>query len=169
MIADPSIVRLADPHDEDAVVAMCRLHHAEIALRDGTGAPFPFSDERVRAMVQRACIRNRNHPDAGQSFCGVIGAHGSLEAAIYLTQEVMWYSDRPILREVFCIVAPEHRKSMHARSLTAFGKIIAACLEKTLVGEVSGQRIEAKERFYARNYGAERVGSFYAFDPMPGA
>ena len=28
---------------------------------------------------------------------------------------------------------------------------------------------EARERFYARNYGTERVGAVFAFDPSPGA
>lgn len=169
MTADLTIVRLAGPQDEEALIDLCRAEHAENAFRDGTGHPFPFAAERVRALVQRAFVSSRNEEDAGQSFCGVIGTAANLEAAVYLTREFIWYSDRPILKEVFSIVRPEFRRSSHARSLSAFSKIIAACLEKTLVAEVSAQRIEARERFYARNYGSERVGAVFAFDPMPGA
>jgi len=162
--ADPSIVRLAHPDDADALVALCSIDHAENALRDGTGTPFPFSETKVRGLLQMAFQEN-----VERSFCGVIGTVGKPEATVYLKRDCIWSSDRPILREVFSIVAPPYRKTNHARDLTAFSKVIAACLEKTLVAEITAQRIEAKERFYARNYGAERIGSFYAFDPMPGA
>lgn len=163
--ADPSIVRLAVPDDEDALVTLCSTHHAETALRDGTGTPFPFSESKVRVLLQLAF----RHENPERSFCGVIGTVGSPQATVYLKRDCIWSSERPILREVFSIVAPDYRKTNHARDLTAFSKVIAACLEKTLVAEITAQRIEAKERFYARNYGAERIGSFYAFDPAPGA
>lgn len=169
MTVDPAIVRLAQPEDEEALLALCRLDHAETALRDVSGEPFPFSEERTRALLQRAFVRNRNDVDGATAVCGVIGTPQGVEATIYLTEVAPLYCDRTILRQVFSIVAPAHRKSNHARCLTAWSKIIAACLEKTLVAEVSAQRIEAKERFYARNYGGERIGSFYAFDPTPGA
>lgn len=168
MHGDSSSVRLAQPEDEDALVALCRVHHGEEAMRDAGGVPFPFSEERVRAMVQKTFIKDRNADD-GQAFCGVIGTAPDLQATIYLTKSGLWYSERPILKEIFAIVAPAYRKTQHARSLAAFSKIISACLEMTLVAEVTAQRIEAKERFYARSYGAGRFGAFYAFDPTPGA
>ncbi len=164
MTPDPSVVRLAQPEDENALIGLCRMHHAETALPD-----FPFAEDCVRALLQQATVRQRNDSDAGQSFCGVIGTPDDLQASIYLTHSRLWYSSKPVLKEVFAIVAPAHRKSTHARSLAAFSKIVAACLDKTLIAEVIAQRIEAKERFYARSYGAERFGAFYAFDPTSGA
>jgi hypothetical protein len=158
-----SDVRPARPEDEEALVGLCRLHHAETALPD-----FPFSEECVRAMLQRALIKQRND-DVEPSFCGVIGTPDDLQASIYLTQSKIWYSSKPILKEVFAIVAPAYRKTSHARSLAAWSKIAAACVDQVLIAEVTAQRIEAKERFYARSYGAERFGAFYAFDPTPGA
>ncbi len=166
MSPDTSIVRLAQPADEDALIALCRVHYDEEAMRDVGGAPFPFSEDRVRAMVQRSFMQERSQD---QSFCGVIGTAQDLQASIYLMRSGMWYSEKPILKEIFAIVAPAHRKTQHARALSAFSKIIAACLEMKLVAEVTAQRIEAKERFYARSYGADRFGAFYAFDPTPGA
>lgn len=157
---DASTVRMAKAADEESLVELCRMHHAETALDN-----FPFSADRVRAMIQKATVRQRNDESAVQSFCGVIGGLGEIEASIYLTRDCLWYSDKPILREVFAIVAPAYRKSSHARALTAFSKIAAACLESNLIAEVTAQRIEAKERYYSRSYGAERFGSFYAFDP----
>lgn len=163
MTADVSVVRLAEPEDEDALVALCLEDHAHTSLRDGTGAPFPFAEERVRVLLRKAAARERDH------FCGVIGTIGDLQASVFLMRDCVWFSERPILREVFSIVAPAYRRSNHARALTQFSKLIAVCLEQTLIAEVTAQRIEAKERFYARNYGAERIGSFYAFDPTMGA
>lgn len=162
---DASTVRMAKSADEEALVELCRMHHAETALKDGSGNSFPFSAERVRAMIQKATVRQRNEETVVQSFCGVIGGLGEIEASIYLTRDCLWYSEKPILREVFAIVAPAYRKSSHARALTAFSKIAAACLESNLIAEVTAQRIEAKERYYTRSYGNERFGSFYAFDP----
>ncbi len=164
MTPDPSVVRPALPEDENGLVELCRLHHAETALPD-----FPFSESRVRALLQQAIVRQRNDCDGALTFCGVIGESAELQASILLTESRLYSSDRPFLKEVFAIVAPAYRKTSHARSLAAWSKIAAACVEQVLVAEVMAQRIEAKERFYARSYGAERFGAFYAFDPTSGA
>lgn len=157
-------VRLASSADVEAIVELCAENYSETAPTLGNGR-LPFSREKVTALVERSLIRGNS-----LTVCGVIGTPKKLEASILLQEgEAVWYSSKPILKEVFAIVAPAYRKTSHARSLAAWSKIAAACVDQVLIAEVTAQRIEAKERFYARSYGAERFGAFYAFDPTPGA
>lgn len=161
---EPCVVRLADAEDEEQLLALCRMDHEENGIRDGLGKLDPFSPDKVRAIIQRAVMPNRNEPNAGQSVCGVIGPRGGLQASVYLERTDYGYSDRPILRERWAIVAPEYRKTPHFHSLAEFSKTIAECLERTLIAEpTSVHRIEAKDRFYTRKFGVERSGSIFIY------
>lgn len=173
MLACPdtaAIVRLAEPADEDNLIALCRMDHEENGIRDGTGQLDLFSPDKVRAIIQRAVMPSRNEPNAGHSICGVIGPRGELQASVYLERTDYGYSDRPILRERWAIVAPDYRKTQHFSSLAEFSKIIAECLERTLIAEpTSVHRIAAKDRFYTRKFGVERTGSIFIYNAATGA
>lgn len=167
---EPSVVRLATEEDEDQLLALCRMDHEENGIRDGLGQLDPFSADKVRAIIQRAVTPSRNEPNAGHSVCGVIGPRGGLQASVYLDRSDYGYSDRAIFRQRWAIVAHDYRKSQHYSLLTEFAKVMADCLERTLIAEpTSAHRVEAQERFYTRKFGVERRGSIFIYNHAVGA
>lgn len=160
-------VRLATPDDETPLMDMLRLMHAEAGLRDADGRPFPLCEDRVRAVVQRAIIPNRNDPDSGQSCCGVIGGPGqAIEAGICLAITATWYSEKPYIGDFFSYVTPDFRRGGHAKALISFAKLVAAAMNMPLsLGNVSADRAAAKDRFLERNLGVKRYGSTYLYHP----
>ena len=74
-----SIVRLADPKDEDAIFELCRMMHAENGLS-------PMDDDLVRETMKNGIERKGG-------VLGIIGpVGGPLEAIIYMTISNFWYS-----------------------------------------------------------------------------
>jgi len=172
MLANADLrVRPAEPCDEEDLVEVCRQIHQETGLRDAAGDPFPFDECKVRAMVQQVTTPRRNDPTAAHAFCGIIGPYGDIQASIYLTRAETWSSSRPYLKQEWSFVRPDHMKGPHARTLVAFSKVMAECWEQTLVGSLmTHNRIEAKKRFYAREYQVEPFGAFFVYNhPTQGA
>lgn len=160
-------VRVATPADEGDLVAMLRIMHTEGGLRDGANQPFPISEDKLRMTVQRAIIPQRNDPDAGQAVCGIIGAPGQLEASICLATTATWYSDMPFLADLWVFVCPDYRrKTGHARTLIGFAKAMATAAQLPLMmGNVSAERSEAKDRFLERGLGAKPYGRYFVWHP----
>ena len=48
----------------------------EWGLRDWDGSPFKADEEKVRAVIQRATVPNRNEPNAGSCWIGVVTVGG---------------------------------------------------------------------------------------------
>ena len=162
---DFSRVRLARPEDEDGLMAMCRLLHEESGLRDALDRPLPWSEDKVRATVQRAIIPNRNWP----SYCAVIDAGDAIEASIYLDAGEIWYSDALALRDIWNFVHPEHRKTAHAKTLIAFAQEVARYVHHPVVLNImSMHRTAAKERFIER-MGWDRLGGYFVYTPTASA
>ena len=79
-----SIVRLADPKDEDAIFELCRMLHAENGL-------FPMDDSLVRETMMKGIEKKGG-------ILGVIGpVGGPLEGIIYMIISSFWYSRKPSL------------------------------------------------------------------------
>jgi hypothetical protein len=159
-------VRVATPDDEGDLIAMLRVMHEEGGMRDGANQPFPISEEKLRTMVQRATIRNRNEPDAGQMVCGIIGEPGQIEASICLMIKRPWYSDMPFLANPWFYVCPEYRRrTQHARMLITFAKALAHAVRMPLrMGDMTAERAEAKERILERSPGVRRFGGCFLYN-----
>lgn len=161
--AAPDLVRLADPSDEEELLAMSKLIHAESGLRTASGEPFAFSEDKARATLQEALVPRRNDPDAGRAWLGVTGAPGALEGSVYLRLGSPWGSEAAYLLEFWNYVMPQYRKSsMIARRLIAFSTARATALGLPLVtGVMSTAGQAARQRFYERELGFKAFGQFY--------
>lgn len=146
---DPTIVRLAEIDDMDAIMKLCRQLARENAI-------FPMSEEKVHTAIERA-IRK----DGG--VMGVIGRIGELEGMMMLTVGQMWYTDQLHLEELFSFVPPKYRRSENAKKLVEWGKKMSDDLGVPFfVGVTSTLRTEAKVRLYRRMLGTW-LGCYFVY------
>lgn len=141
-----SVVRLAAPEDADGIFGLCQALHSENGL-------FPFSERKVRAMIDRAYNREG-------AIIGVVGDLGSPVGSIYLGLSQVVYSDAWGLFEEWNFVLPEHRRSDYSKRLIAFAKQCSDKMHLPLViGILSNHRTEAKVRLYERHL--EKAGAYF--------
>lgn len=145
-----SVVRTAQPREEEDIMQVCRELHEENGL-------FDMDETMVRAMLRRAFDRRGG-------IIGVIGGPGAIEAVIFLIISNFWYSQQPHLEELFSYCRPQYRRSGHAKSLVEFAKRCSDELYMPLViGIVSNIRTEAKVRLYRRQL-SEPAGAFFVYN-----
>lgn len=129
---------------------LCALLHAE-------NAAFSRNDAKVRAMLHRAFAKQG-------VFIGVIGSSDAIEGAIILMISSYWYSDDLHIEELFNYVHPDHRRSMHARSLLKFAKRCSDTFGIPLnIGVMSGKRTASKINLYRKTLGYP-VGAFFLYN-----
>lgn len=132
-------------------MALCRRNHAE----NGIG---PLNENKVRSIMRRAFGLHRNDP----GVIGIVGTASRIEGSICLVVEPLWYGDEPFLQEVWHYVAPEYRRSTHAKDLIAWAKQLTLPPPLGIglplwIGITSTERTEAKARLYRKHLG-EPVG-----------
>ena len=153
----PSVVRLAAPADELAILLLLEQMHAENGL-------FAYSKSRVRDLV-RSILAAPVKPLPVPAMIGVIGTPTDLQGTIGLMVTQLYYTDEWHLGDLWNFVRPDCRKSEHAKELLEFGKRMAGALGlKSMSGVVSNERTEAKLRLYRRRFG-KLVGGYFLFDP----
>ncbi len=157
-------VRYATQADEDALVALVQRMHAdpEWGLRDWAGLPLKADTEKVRAIVQRATISNRNAPGAGGCWVGVVSLGDELLGSVCLRIQEPELSDGIHLEEVWSWVAPEHRRGVTAQLLLAFSLGLADEHQLTLVSAVRSYENGGRYRFMRRRIGSP-VGSIFQY------
>lgn len=146
-------IRLADEHDELAILDLCRSMWEEQPYH-------PLNLAKVAAHVRLAI---RPGPDR-RGILGVIGDRGDLKGAIFLLIDPIWWSDDWQLLEHFNYVRPEYRRMGFAQDLIAYAKSCSDQLGIDLtVGVFSTVRTEAKIRLYRR--WIPQVGAFFMHVP----
>lgn len=99
---------------------------------------------------------------------GVIGPVGDIQGVICLQISRMWYSQTPILEELFNFVPERHRRSNNAKAMIDFAKENASRLGvPLLIGIISNERTEEKVRLYRRRLGAP-AGAFFLVNAKTG-
>lgn len=145
-----SIVRSAEPGDDMSILALMHQVHQEAGL-------FPIDVDSALSGIRNGIARKA-------ALIGVIGPVGSVEGAIYLSIQRMWYAsdvNGTFINELFLIVDPQHRKSSHAKALMQFAKAAANRLSmKLVIGTASNGRTEAKVRLYRRQF-PHKIGEFF--------
>lgn len=147
-----TVIRLGDPQDEEQVMHLCRMIHAEAGQH-------PFVEDKVRHIVRRGLDRDR-------SIIGVIGGEpgSELYGCICLLLDGVWYSDEYQLLELFNFVHPDHRKSTYAQDLINYAKKCADELGIDLtIGVIANERMAAKVRLYGRLL--PKAGEFFIYKP----
>ena len=143
-------VRLATRADEDGVIAMGKIVHAEVGK-------FAWNEFKVRKMIRRATDRTGG-------ILGVIGEPGNVLGSVFILLDEPWYSDDWNLVEMWNFVHPEHRNSSYAQQQIKFAKGVAKMMGlKLSVGLFNNVRLEAKEKLYSRYL--RPAGVFYMYDP----
>jgi hypothetical protein len=139
-------VRIADPDEEDDLMAMCRRLHVENGL-------FSFNDDKVREVIRRC--------PANGVVIGVIGEKHHLEASICLMVADFYYTDDLHLAELWNYVEPEFRRSRNAEALLRYGMTVAEKMEKPFfTGIITNKQMSGKVRQYRRLLGYP-VGAFF--------
>ncbi len=143
------IVRVAGPEDEDEIMNLLYLMHAE-------GGLVPLDEMRARAMFHRAFARRG-------AVIGVVGHSGDIRAMIMLMISQFWYSAHFHLEELFNFVRPDCRKGDYARRMIDFAKKCASETGMPLtIGVLTNQRMEGKVRFY-RRYLGNPAGAWFVY------
>ena len=154
-------VRLANPSDEDAVVAYLSRLADQWGLRMADGSSFPFHEHRARPVVRNALAQR-------DAWIAVIG-ETEIEAAIGLEMNRPFFSDAPFISDLFTTVAPAFRDKGHFNALIEFAKSVAHAAGLPLVlGVIANDRVEAKRRLFTMKMG-QPSGSFYVYQPKSGA
>lgn len=149
-MTSPSLVREAVPQDEQSLMALCRLLHAE-------NAAFTANYDKVRGMLHRAFAKQG-------ATIGVIGPLGEVEAAIILLISSYWYTDDIHFEELFNFVHPAHRKSHHAKSLLYFSKKCSDEIGPPLnIGVMTGKQTAPKLNLYRKVFGWP-IGAFFLYN-----
>lgn len=138
--APSSRVRFAERCDFDQIMFLCRQLHEENALLD-------WNEDLVRRTLM-------THFNGTGGLIGVIGEPNCLEGAILLRMSSEWYSDQPILEELFSFVLPEFRKSNNAKDLIDFAGSCATLIGVPRIAKVTSSACTAaKIDLYRRRIG----------------
>jgi hypothetical protein len=144
-----SDVRLAQPADEEPLMALLAEMHAET----GIGRLDPA---RVRIAIRAGIGRQGG-------VVGVVRGPEGVEASIGLFIGSSWYSPDAHLFDLWSFVGEPHRRSPHAKSMILFAKQAAVDLGLPLVMTVvSNESTARKERLFERQM--PRSGSIYTFN-----
>ena len=147
-------IRVATPDDFDDIVALIGLMHVE-------NGRAPLSASKVERLAARGTNRDK-------AIVGVIGAPGAIEASIGLFIESFWYSDAPLLGDLWNFVHPDHRRSTHAKTLIDWAKSMSDAMDIPLgMGVMSISRIPQKVALYERRLGPP-VGAAFWHEPANG-
>lgn len=151
-------VRLAQEADIPQLVALARDLHRENGI-------VPIDETKVWDLAAIAASKDRAK---ARVVCGCIGPVGRIEAMVFLSMGMFWYSSTPHLEDLFMYVKPEYRKSTRAKSLIQFAKKCAVELKvPLLIGVLSNERTEAKIRLYQRQLG-KPTGSYWLWNGKTG-
>lgn len=143
-------VRIAQPADEEDVMAMCRRLHSENGL-------FSLNENKVRALLHR-CYKGDG------TIVGVIGETGHLEASTCLAISDFHYTDDWHLAEYWNYVEEPFRKSGNAEALIEFGKECAVKMGIPFItGIITNKQMAGKVRLYRRLLGYP-TGAFFCYN-----
>ncbi len=150
-------IRIGTPDDLDGM-----MHIATLATEEN--GFLPPNHRKMAEMFYPALCRDHG-------MIGIIGEVGSIEAAVLLRIDTMWYSDAPFLHEYAIFVHPDFRNARGGRAtkLCEWSKFMADGLGLPLmIGVLSNARTEAKTRLYKRHFG-EPAGAFFLYGAKTGA
>jgi len=153
----PTIVRMARPSDEEAILQLAITNNRENGIA-------PLSLEKMRAMFRRAVEPTEQTP----CVIGVIEDNGVLAATIGIVLTQWWYSDQWHLEEIWNYVHPEYRFAHrnggvgYGMKLLEFAKWVSESMGyPLLIGVLSTTRTAAKVRLYQRQ--VPSVGALFLY------
>jgi hypothetical protein len=150
-----SKIKIAIPSDEDELISLIKIKTEE----DGIA---PFDEERTRFTVRRGLIPGETHR---QAIIGIIRGPREIEASIGLYMSGWWFSSTPHLSDLWAFVAPNYRRSEHAKSLLEFSKWASSTLNTPLLmHEIINAKTANKVKLIERKLGPQGGALFY-YDP----
>ena len=153
----PLKIRIGTPADVHDVMELALMGAAENGFAEA-------SPVKILADVWAALNR-----DAG--IMALIGPEGEKpQGAILLRILYPWYSDKAVIEERAIFIHPDFRSAKGGRAarLCEFSKRAATSLGlPLLIGVLSNQRTEAKNRLYRRFFG-EPAGTYFIYNGQTG-
>ncbi len=147
-------VRAATMEDFEQLLDMCAALHEE------NGVSNVDWDMVMQTIADGICNKG--------ATIGLVASGDEIEGMIYLQISRMWYSQSPIIEELFNYVRPEYRRSNNAKALIDFAKRCSTHLGvPLLIGVISNERTEEKVRLYRRRLGPP-AGAFFLVNAKTG-
>lgn len=157
----PANVRIAEPNDEDAILALLRIDCAENAEKVA-----PVAEERILQHIQKGTRRE------GGIVAVIDAPNGEIVATVGIFPAQWWWSNGWFLQEFWSFTHPDHRRGNHAAALIAFSKWASDEWTRLvgyrlylLAGVLATQRVSDKVRFYSRHM--TRAGVFTVYPTPP--
>lgn len=116
----PPSVRIATEADEDEILELFRLDHAENAAHVA-----PFSEQKCRAMIEAATRDNL-------ATIAVVDASDGLAGFTYFQPEQWFFSDQFYVAERMTFVAPGHRASRAGPGLLKYLRFVVDDMARRL-------------------------------------
>lgn len=153
-------VRFAGPADEQAILALVLLDHAENAAEIA-----PLDEDRILEHIRAGTEKKGG-------ILGVVdGPDGTPVGTVCLMPYQWWFSKAYCVQEIWNFVHPDHRRSNHAADLIQFTKWVSDEWTRqfgyrvfTLTGVTATKRVREKIRLYRRVL--TPVGAFFVY-PTP--
>jgi hypothetical protein len=149
-------VRIAQPQDEAAIMAMCRRLWEENGL-------FSYNEEKVRDCLHK-CYARKSANETPVIVGVIANSDGIIEASTCMMVSDFYYTDDWHLAELWNFVDEPYRKSKDIEALIEFGK---GCSLKMnipyLTGIITNKQMAGKVRKYRRLLG-HPAGAFFIYN-----
>jgi GNAT superfamily N-acetyltransferase len=147
-------VRIADPADEDALLALLYALEA-----DNNTFGDELDEDRIRLHIRLGTERKGG-------MHGIIDGDGELAGSIGINFDRPWYGKNYMLAQLWLFVRPEYRGRGYEEELIAWAKkmrdIIAEGKPLPIIHTViSEKRLESKLRLWQRQSGSKMIGGIF--------
>lgn len=154
MQSQDCIVRLATLADEEQILKLCCLAHAEMPERS-------LSLPKVQSMVRQSLTTD-------QGLIGIVKVDNDVRAMIGLIVSSPWCSEDLEIYDWLAFVRPDCRHLRYFTQLLLWAKGQAHRMQLPIVlGFIGDERVEAKARAYRRHM--PKFGEFFRYHPEKAA
>lgn len=154
----PDNVRIASLKDEDEILRLMRMAHAEQPLAN-------LSDDKLRSIIK---IATHDDPKDRRGIIGVIDGPDGMEGYFCAVFSEWWFSSEWKLEELSTFVDQKYRNGKDFNSLIQFAKWAAESFGLVLVmGITASERLLPKIRLYEKHI--KPFGGLFFHNPRGGA
>jgi hypothetical protein len=148
-------VRLARASDTNDLIRLIRESHEEECA-----IPLRFDPSSVFNTILKAM--------SGNAVIGVIDGDHEIESACYLSACTPWYSESPLLDNLFFYTRPDYRRSQNSKALLTWARGQSERLNAPMQIEVPmSEAAKPKLALCERILGNDTTGTIFVYMPNP--